>query len=308
MAQLQTLGGLRRHSTALLSSQACFLLSCGYRTGNGVPLDKIKADYWLDRHFELIDDDDPECGPYKALHQVGYFGSTSETDTVRMSMLSAIASACSIGEDDAKAILAGSDPQKLDRAAIFGVLNWLIASGQADGALLLARRISRASCVDDGVAVIEAIMAKVTLKKNRTMPPEVAIPDEPDLLLLRWILCDSESAEPAADVMSRASHVSERFRRLASNLSLLGGHGTPVSTPAPGEGKREQLAKLACLGCGKVSDKKRFQRCKACGSAAVVYCGPACQRKDWKGPEGVHGVTTGWRAGKSECARIGEMK
>ena len=97
---------------------------------------------WLDRHFERIADDDPECGPFKALYKSG---ENKRSRIVNTSLPRIVREVCGISDTVARDILDGKWPSHMPWSKIHKAISWLLASGQAHGGALMAHHLARAS-------------------------------------------------------------------------------------------------------------------------------------------------------------------
>jgi len=99
-----------------------------------------------------------------------------------------------------------------------------------------------------------------------------------------------------------------RYLRLTSNLKFIGGHRSPLK--GVGITKAEISEKVHCLGCGNSAAQAKIKdllRCSSCRSPCISYCSVTCQRGDWKGSSGAHGVKRGSKkGGNSGCEEIQE--
>lgn len=165
------------------SAQACFLLSGSFATGNGVPQDKEKSDYWLDRHLELVNDAETNgmssFMKYLRLQEkAGVPDSVGTGITVNMGLVRNLRIEFGVSQDSALCILNGENPEGIDQKTVLQCFDSLLASGVSNGPILMALAIARS-------AEIPVIHCEEGLfPKAKTVIGEgngaIGIPDQPE--------------------------------------------------------------------------------------------------------------------------------
>lgn len=185
-----------------------------------------------------------------------------------------VAVECGLQVAEARAVLRGEELE--DRVETFKVLDWMVANGR-----------------DYGARRIEEKLYTSAKRTDANRAEEIA-----------WIL-GSDPTTPLSKLTKRAFEAGTRYNRLSSNLQILGGHVKPVSEA---DLEKEKLfAQIECLSCGCTAVQaglERLKRCSGCKSSAVAYCSAECQRKDFSGQNGIHGVAMTRRNGMTECKQI----
>ncbi|KAI9033421.1 hypothetical protein DFJ74DRAFT_727655, partial [Hyaloraphidium curvatum] len=256
--------------------------------------------------------------------------------TVRGFGARAIATECRVPLDQVEKVLCGLKIDSLENT--FRICDRLLATGSFEGPQIMGRALweleglgrlrgadaSKASSIgyteDQFRDVLTTLFPSwnVMYGGNKSLPQDVKNELTDDAIEgkhskdplkdARWILGDDVGVpQEREDTLARIESALLRYKHLAGNMHVLSGHDKPLSEAGP---KEAFWSKLQCLFCGKTAQEagvERLKRCGGCRSIAVSYCSAACQKADYKGTNGIHGVRSARREGKeSECEMIGK--